>query len=943
MPIALSACGCSLSFWRNHADAQTYRLLQQKAAHPLWDVPRLSVQPDPRSRFFDPYCPDHEPLPPDDPAAHRYMHCVAGMHGGWHDLGGALAIENPHWLEPFGLTPEMLYPERPKHAVATAAHVTPQPLPALEDLSLDEVIELANIHNRDYQTAIEEVYLSALALTFERFRFDVRFLGFGGEPSADLTYANVPGGSDTLALGSSFGVSRLLPTGGQWIVELANNSIWLFSGDNQSTTASVLSYSLVQPLLRGAGRKVALEDLTQAERNVLYAVRDLARFRKIFFTNIVAGGPGGGFLGALQRRQQILNQQDNIEALELQVERLRALASQKPEVMFEPLDALPPGLMIPQPLAEPLRYDPLRRLLAWRGPMTDEQAELLARVSNDPDFTRAATELIQRVQSEVVTLDVAQLETQLATSRQRLFSLEAAYADNLDSYKIFLGLPPDMPITLDEELLEQFQLIDSDLAEIEDRVVAFIEVWAELNDEAPEIEPLRAAIEQMSELAEQVLAAGLQRVEGDFRRVEAIAPRRLEALDAARREQVLANLERDRRLFRDSRTRFEAIQQQIADMRALAADDTLTRDQQQDLIVQLAVLREDLLRVTQSLSVVQIGLRTELIPLEEFELSLEEATELALQNRLDLMNQRALVMDARRKIVLAANALQGVVNVVVEGDVRTPVGNNPLDFRGAESEFRTGLQLTAPLDQIEERNLYRAALIEYQQARRDYLLVEDQVKLDVRQAWRQLQVLRENFEIARQAVRFAALQLDQAVEESAAPVQPGQQQFGGRQGLNLLQALSSILRAQDNLIEIWVAYERNRLNVYRDMGIMEIDARGVWVDPLYQPLCGEAKREGGRPAPTRPVPAPEAVPAPPADAPVTRAAYSPPAKTSSDESEHAASLDFRRAVSHRFRRTGLAQPPQRAKLDAGPSSPPRPGSSPPRPVPHQRHRTRPSR
>ena len=50
-------------------------------------------------------------------------------------------------------------------------------------------------------------------------------------------------------------------------------------GNNPSTTVSTLSLDVIQPLLRGAGWAVTLEPLTQAERNLLYAVRDFARFR----------------------------------------------------------------------------------------------------------------------------------------------------------------------------------------------------------------------------------------------------------------------------------------------------------------------------------------------------------------------------------------------------------------------------------------------------------------------------------------------------------------------------------------------------------------------------------------------------------------------------------------------------------------------------------------
>ena len=64
----LASCGCSRNFWRTQADFDAYNLLSQKQFDPHWVIPRTTVEPDPRSRFYDPYDKDMPPLPPDDPA-----------------------------------------------------------------------------------------------------------------------------------------------------------------------------------------------------------------------------------------------------------------------------------------------------------------------------------------------------------------------------------------------------------------------------------------------------------------------------------------------------------------------------------------------------------------------------------------------------------------------------------------------------------------------------------------------------------------------------------------------------------------------------------------------------------------------------------------------------------------------------------------------------------
>ena len=103
--------GCSRNFWRSQADFDSYNLLSQKQFNPLWVLPRTSVEPDPRSRFYDPDDRDKPPLPPDDPSAARYMQWVNGMRGykSWHTFGQNMTVENPQWMEQFGIAPDTFH------------------------------------------------------------------------------------------------------------------------------------------------------------------------------------------------------------------------------------------------------------------------------------------------------------------------------------------------------------------------------------------------------------------------------------------------------------------------------------------------------------------------------------------------------------------------------------------------------------------------------------------------------------------------------------------------------------------------------------------------------------------------------------------------------------------------------------------------------------------
>lgn len=849
--LSLIQVGCSPTFWADQANADSYEILAEKADDPAWEVPRYDVEPDPRSRFYDPYDPNHEPLPPDDPAANVYMHWLQCKKGykSWHKFGRALSIENPDWLVQYGISPEL------SAEMAAAGNSLPgTELPALEEVTLQEAIDIANINSREYQFQIENLFLSALDLTFGRFQFDVKYLGVGGQnPQVDLSRRRLSNGTQELDLSSRMGVNQVLPSGAQWAVELANNTLWLFSGSNQTTSVSVLSYSLVQPLLLGAGRKVVLNNLTQDERNVLYQTRTLARFRKIFFTDTVGGG--NGFLQLLQQLQVIYNERGNIKRLERQVEILRALSSQKPKVQQERLEELPENWIIPPALVEKMEYDDESRMLSWKGEMSAEEEKMLLALSDADAYQATVNELISRIRTEVVTLDVAQLETRLAQSVNRLRSIERQFQDSLGSFKIFMGLPPDMPMSIDESLLKPFQLIDPLLPEIEQEIYDYVAVWAEVyveDWEDPNLVPPTTAdmlkvVDGLEKLIKKLQTDALVTLEQDIENIDMLLGQNTEGVPedilALRKRRFETNEDRERvrqssandiRLYSGVRKEIRELQSRLDGLRGFLSEDNLSNDQKKKIILEMANLREDMLRISQGLQVIEIGLRVELITLEPFNMDITEAVRIGLDNRLDLMNERAFVMDTRRLMEVRSNELEAVLNVVVDGDVSTPLGKNrPLDFRGSQASLRAGVEFTAPLSLVQQRNAYRESQINYQRQRRAFMEAQDNIKFDIRRSWRQLNVLRQNFETSRVQIRLAALQYDSAVEATSDPAQAGR-----NQGLNLLNALSSVLDAQNSLISNWVNYEQNRLNIYRDMGIMEIDANGIWEDDFYQHRAG---------------------------------------------------------------------------------------------------------
>lgn len=182
-------------------------------------------------------------------------------------------------------------------------------------LSLADAVAMATAHNRDYQSQKESLYLAALDLTLARYEFAPQFFGIiSGQ-------ANREAEEKFRTIGGELGFDVLLATGAQITTSIATDWLRFLAGDPRESLTSVLSATLVQPLLRGGGRKVVQENLTQAERDVLYQIRTFNRFRKTFVVSIVTD-----YYRVLQALNAVENAENNYQRLKTAQKRLEMLA-----------------------------------------------------------------------------------------------------------------------------------------------------------------------------------------------------------------------------------------------------------------------------------------------------------------------------------------------------------------------------------------------------------------------------------------------------------------------------------------------------------------------------------------------------------------------------------------------------------------------------------------
>lgn len=195
-----------------------------------------------------------------------------------------------------------------------AADRVARPARALTDvvLDLDEALRLAAAASYDYRAARERAYLAALSLSTTRQEFRTQGgLGAAGSVARD-------GDGTTVEGGPAGSLSRAFESGGSFVLKLATNFLKLLSTNPVETAQSILASEFVLPLVRGAGT-AAREDLTQAERDVLYELRAFARFQQDLVVTVASG-----YYDVLQSKDVLTNEELTYQSLLLVHERAKA-------------------------------------------------------------------------------------------------------------------------------------------------------------------------------------------------------------------------------------------------------------------------------------------------------------------------------------------------------------------------------------------------------------------------------------------------------------------------------------------------------------------------------------------------------------------------------------------------------------------------------------------
>jgi len=200
-----------------------------------------------------------------------------------------------------------------------------------------------------------------------------------------------------------------------------------------------------------------------------------------------------------------------------------------------------------------------------------------------------------------------------------------------------------------------------------------------------------------------------------------------------------------------------------------------------------------------------------------------QALDLAIEHRLDLLNDIDRFEDAKRRLTVAAEAFKPGLDLFARVDATTRGSGGRTRYSDFSADaYRTsiGLDLELPLDNLEARNAYRRTEIDFERQLRALSLALDRIHSELRAGLRGLDLARQSFEIQRSALQLA----NQRVEAVNLLLETDRAETR-----DLLEARNDQLAARNALTSALIDYHLTRLNFLFNLGMFDHRDRQFWV------------------------------------------------------------------------------------------------------------------
>jgi len=747
---------------------------------------------------------------PSDTLRRRLIEGQDLPHKGSAYLGSDRLEPGRHWPDPDYLTPHR----------GEGSFLSLPPDGALQ-LTLLDALRIGAANSFDYQRRKEDIFRAALDLDLARDGFRSTF-----RSQVDhLSRKDTSTGTEVRGqlAGADLNLGKALKSGARLTAAIAVDLANLLTMGGASSLGLVGDASISIPLLRGAGRHIAAEPLTQAEQNVIYAMRVFERFKRIFAVTIASS-----YLAVLQQQDGIKNSEENYRSLitSARRERRRADAGRQTEIQVD--QAVQNELQA--------RDNWIRATETYRRRMDSFKVLLGLPPDAEIELSRAEMDRLRKDYGDRFsaddTVDVSPSvggEETLSESDQR----------RVEALKVLLGLPPDTQIELSRTEIDRIAKDYGDRFPAGDTDA--VPPSAEGGENGTGVSRLRSV--SVTPLTEGVKITIM--VDGVVDTYSAFAledPARI-VFDLPRMKSPFGKVQtiaagskwasRVRHYGHPDKVRL-VIDTQEAYLSAYSAQPS---SDGLDIYVGAADHAEakptDGAVVDESIELTPPD-REHAGPLE---IDPEEAITVALANRLDLLTAYDRVWDAQRGVLVLADRLGAELSFLGsasfgEGRSITGAGRDDATLDSSRGIYTGLLTLNLPLERTSERNAYRKGLIDMERAIREAQKLEDQIKLNIRNRLRDLLESRESLGIQTRAVRLA----QKRVRNTRLLLEAGRAQIR-----DLLEAQSALLSTQNLLTAAVVNYRVAELSLQSDMGVLVVDGRGLWRE--YSPEEAEYAEE----------------------------------------------------------------------------------------------------
>ena len=147
-------------------------------------------------------------------------------------------------------------------------------------------------------------------------------------------------------------------------------------------------------------------------------------------------------------------------------------------------------------------------------------------------------------------LQVDQARQALFNGQSRLLAAKSSYENRLDGYKIFLGLPPDLDITVVDDYIQSFRLTDLALVNLQDEINLIL---SRVRD--PEV---TQTLDDLRKISSQVISLkpgtdeSFQELISDFQSFQSVLSERKKGFNRLRERSDLRELGMGSDAFKDS-------------------------------------------------------------------------------------------------------------------------------------------------------------------------------------------------------------------------------------------------------------------------------------------------------------------------------------------------------------------------------------------------------